>query len=164
MAETQRLTDPERANLVAYLDGELNEAEVRSLSNKITQSVTARRELESLQKTWELLDYLTRPEPANDFAQRTLSIALEQGQKGAKVTAVAGRVAIMGGRIAALIGVAALTCLIGYLATSWAWPDTTARLARDLSIAEHLDEFRELGSYEFLKLLEQSPILDEDSE
>ena len=51
-SETQRLTDAERANLVAYLDGELNEAETRALGTKLTQSVTARREIESLQKTW----------------------------------------------------------------------------------------------------------------
>jgi len=164
MAEPQRLTDLERANLVAYLDGELNEAEVRALSNKITQSVTARREIESLQKTWELLDYLHRPEPTPDLAGRTLSLAFQQGQKGAKVSAVAGRVGIVIGRVAALFGVAAATLLIGYSATRWAWPDSTARLARDLPIAEHLDEYREVGSVEYLKLIEESPIFNEDVE
>ena len=44
--EQQRLSPGERANLVAYLDRELNEAETRAITTKLTQSVTARRELE----------------------------------------------------------------------------------------------------------------------
>ena len=164
MAETQRLTDLERASLVAYLDGELNEVEVRTLGNKITQSVTARREIAALQKTWELLDYLPKPDPAPDFANRTLTLALEVGQKGAKVAAFAGQWGTIIGRIVALIGVAAITLGIGYSAIRWAWPDPTARLARDLAIAEFLDEYREIGSYEFLNLLEQSPVLNENAE
>ena len=63
-AETQRLSDQERANLVAYLDGELNQAESHALNTKLVQSVTGRREVESLQKTWELLDFLPKPEPS----------------------------------------------------------------------------------------------------
>jgi hypothetical protein len=164
MAETQRLTDLERASLVAYLDGELNEVEVRALGNKITQSVTARREIDALQKTWDLLDYLPKPDLAPDFANRTMTLALEDGQKGAKVAAIAGHWGTIGGRISALIGVAALTLMFGYVATRWIWPDPSARLARDLPIAEYLDEYREIGSYEFLKLLEQSPVLNEDAE
>ena len=35
--DRQRLNPEERANLVAYVDGELTEAEARSLSTKLTQ-------------------------------------------------------------------------------------------------------------------------------
>ena len=164
MAETQRMTDLERASLVAYLDGELNEVEVRALGNKITQSVTARREVDALQKTWDLLDYLPKPDLAPDFATRTMALALEDGQKGAKVAAFAGHWGTIGGRIAALIAVASLTLVVGYVATRWVWPDPSARLARDLPIAEYLDEYREIGTFDFLEKLEKSPILNEDAE
>ena len=39
----QRLRPEDRANLVAYVDGELTEAEARALTTKITHSATARR-------------------------------------------------------------------------------------------------------------------------
>ena len=54
--EHQRLTPFDRENLVAYLDGELDEAVSRSISTKLTASLTARRELETLEKTWEMLN------------------------------------------------------------------------------------------------------------
>ncbi len=54
-----------------------------------------------------------------------------------------------------LAGSAALG--IGYAITQWAWPNPTARLARDLSIAEHLDEYRDVDTYEFLDELVHSP-------
>ena len=46
---------------------------------------------------------------------------------------------------------------LGYAATRWAWPDPTARLSRDLPIAEHLDEYRDVGSMQFLEELADSP-------
>jgi hypothetical protein len=37
------------------------------------------------------------------------------------------------------------------------WPDPAARLAQDLSLAEHLNEYLEVGSFEFLNQLADSP-------
>jgi hypothetical protein len=45
------------------------------------------------------------------------------------------------------------------VATRWLWPDPTSRLVRDLSLAEHLDEYRDVGSFEFLHLLDEIPDL-----
>ncbi|MDB5350240.1 MAG: hypothetical protein JWN86_1487 [Planctomycetota bacterium] len=162
--EPQRLTDAERANLVAYLDGELNEAETRALGTKLTQSVTARREIESLQKTWDLLDYLPRAAPSDDFTSRTLSQVRIYESKGGRLAKVAGNAGPIAARIAVCIAVALVTLGVGYAAARWAWPDPSARLLRDLPIAEHLDEYREIGSFEFLKILDQSPAFNEDTE
>ena len=71
--EQQRLTPAERANLVAYLDGELNEAESRAIATKLSLSPTARREVEALEKTWELLEQLPRPKAPENFTERTLT-------------------------------------------------------------------------------------------
>src|SRR5581483_2477047 len=73
MPAEQRLTPTDRANLVAYLDGELNDAESRALATKLTQSATARREVEALERTWELLEYLPRPPASEQLTARTLS-------------------------------------------------------------------------------------------
>ena len=71
--EQLRLTPDERADLVAYVDGELPEAHSRLISTKLTQSATARREVEMLQKTWEMLDHLPRPQATEHFSEKTIS-------------------------------------------------------------------------------------------
>ena len=68
-----RLTPDERADLVAYVDGELPESHARTIATKLTKSATARREVEMLQKTWELLDYLPRPQVTEQFSEKTVS-------------------------------------------------------------------------------------------
>jgi anti-sigma factor RsiW len=157
MGTEQRLSQAERANLVAYLDGELNEAESRALATKLTQSVSARREVEALEKTWELLDHLSRPQASPELTARTLSQAAQVVDRDGQLVAVAGLAARHFGRILVCLGVAATMLGLGYAATRWVWPDRTARLVRDLSVAEHLDEYRDVGSFEFLKQLDESP-------
>ncbi|MBX6316007.1 MAG: hypothetical protein IRY99_24305 [Isosphaeraceae bacterium] len=164
MAPEQRLTMAERANLVAYLDGELSEDEARAIATKLTQSPTARREVEVLEKTWELLDYLPRPEASPELMTRTLTQVALQAARGDQLAAVAGQAAR---RLlqAAVCLLTALGCLgVGYAATRWLWPDPTARLVRDLPLAEHLEEYREVGSFEFLQLLDNDPNFQKDTD
>ena len=71
--EQLRLSPDERADLVAYVDGELPEGVSRSLSTKLTHSGTGRLEVEMLKKTWELLGYLPLPAAPPDFADRTVT-------------------------------------------------------------------------------------------
>ena len=68
--EQLRLTPDERADLVAFVDGELPEAHSRLISTKLTQSATARREVEMLQKTWEMLDHLPLPRRPSSLPTR----------------------------------------------------------------------------------------------
>jgi anti-sigma factor RsiW len=153
--DQQRLSIDERANLVAYLDGELNDAQARAIATKLTQSLTARKEVEALQKTWEMLDLLPRPKASEDFTARTLSVATQQGDD--RLSSAASDVArrlVMG--LAWTLASATLF-LVGYFLTSRVWPDPSARLARDLPIAESLDEYRDVGSFEFLQQLDESP-------
>src|SRR5262249_41070651 len=67
-----QLTDEDRANLVAYLDGELDAEAAQALEAKLSVDPTARAEADALKRTWELLDYLPRPEPSPSFTHRTL--------------------------------------------------------------------------------------------
>ena len=152
--DQQRLSIEERSNLVAYLDGELNDAQARAISTKLTQSLTARREVDALQKTWELLDLLPQPKASEDFTARTLSVAIHQGE---------GRMALVASDLLRRVGLglawaaaSALLFALGYFLTLRVWPNPTARLARDLPIAESLDEYRDVGSLEFLKQLDSS--------
>ena len=161
--DQQRLSPAERANLVAYLDGELGEHESRAIATKLTQSVTARREIEMLQKTWELLEHLPRPRASEAFTQRTLTEVDRLATVGDGLATAASRTL----RRAIAVGLcllASLACFgVGLALTRWVWPDPTSRLVRDLSIAEHLDEYRDVGTLEFLERLDRTPEFDDDA-
>jgi anti-sigma factor RsiW len=66
------LNDQEREDLVAYLDGELPEPLAKELEARLNIDAEARAEATALRKTWELLDFLPRPEPSAGFTNRTL--------------------------------------------------------------------------------------------
>lgn len=66
------MNEKDQADLVAYLDGELDKQTAQDLEARLTRDPRARAELEALRQTWELLDYLPRPEPSASFTHRTL--------------------------------------------------------------------------------------------
>jgi len=72
MSEPAPLNEQERADLVAYLDGELTGESARSLETKLNLNAAARAEADALRRTWELLDYLPRHQPSPSFTHRTL--------------------------------------------------------------------------------------------
>jgi len=160
--DQQRLTPNERANLVAYLDGELNEAESRAIATKLAHSPTARRELEVLEKTWELLDYLPRPNASEDFTARTLSQVMRADLEGGWLGSALRRKTEQVLRIALGTTAVGLAFVLGYALMQWAWPNPSERLKHDLPIAEHLDDYRDVGTFEFLKELVESPEFNAD--
>jgi anti-sigma factor RsiW len=162
--DQQRLTSIERANLVAYLDGELSDAESRALATTLTHSLSARRELESLKRTWELLDHLPRPTAPENFTERTLVEVQKLIAEGGQWESAFLRSAGLAARAALWVLIWSVCFVVGMALTRWAWPNPTDRLARNLSIAEHLDEYRAVGDYQFLQELANSPEFGTDRE
>jgi hypothetical protein len=152
----QRLNPEERANLAAYIDGELTEVESRAIATKLSLSLTARREVESLKKAWELLEFLPRPKASLIFSERTLSSVRALDSRACARDQSAETWLVNAGKLAVSLVVAAMALGLGFVVTRWAWPDPTARLVRDLSLAEHLEEYKEVGSFEFLEELARS--------
>jgi anti-sigma factor RsiW len=72
MADSKPLTDDDRAELVAYLDGELPADAQRRVEARLNADAAARTEADTLRRAWDLLDYLPRAEPSTDFTERTL--------------------------------------------------------------------------------------------
>jgi hypothetical protein len=72
MANSPPLSDDQRAELVAYLDGELPKPAALAVEAKLNTDSRMRAEVETLRRTWELLDHLPKPEPTPQFASRTL--------------------------------------------------------------------------------------------
>ncbi len=64
---------PEDAELIAYLDGELDLAEARAVEARLARDSAARAKVDAYKKTFDLLDFLPRTEPSPDFATKTLT-------------------------------------------------------------------------------------------
>src|SRR5436305_2407029 len=64
--------DEPQAELVAYLDGELDEHATQELEQQMGRDPQLRARADALKKTWELLDFLPQPEPTASFTSRTL--------------------------------------------------------------------------------------------
>ena len=66
------LNDDERAELVAYLDGELDEQATQAVEARIATDPDTRAELDTLKQTWGMLDYLPKADPSPNFTHRTM--------------------------------------------------------------------------------------------
>ena len=64
--------DPVEAEVVAYLDGELDAAAARRVEARIASDPKLRARAEALKRSYDLLDFLPKPEPSPAFAGRTL--------------------------------------------------------------------------------------------
>lgn len=81
------LSEEERADLVAYLDGELDEEATQVLEAKLNLDPRLRAEVEAMRQTWGLLDYLPKSEPSPSFTHRTLEkLALSKPSGGSRVS------------------------------------------------------------------------------
>lgn len=78
-ADTDPPPDPFEADLVAYLDGELDVEAARRVEARLAVDPQARARAAALQKTFDLLDCLPRPEPSPDFVRRTLERIVRVG-------------------------------------------------------------------------------------
>jgi anti-sigma factor RsiW len=73
MPDPRPLTDDDRAEIVAYLDGELDPAGRQRVESRLNRDPRARTEADTLKRAWDLLDHLPRPDPSPNFAERTLT-------------------------------------------------------------------------------------------
>ncbi len=161
MPQPMRLTETERANLVALLDRELSEADAQQLEAKIARSVSARKEVDALEKTWGMLDWLPRLEAPEDFANQTVSLIRSRQMRAERIEGRVRAAAGMAARGTAAVGSIALAALVGFLVVRFAWPDPTRQLAQDLDIVENLDAYRSIPDLGFLEDLSRLGLFSE---
>lgn len=170
MNSPQPLFDPEqRENLIAYLDGELDEAETRRIEETLARDARARREVELLTRTWELLDELPRPSASPDFVRKTLTHAT----LGEAVTVPSANGSGSGlgwkqalsrnARAVLAAGGIALAAAAGFALTYTPESPASKALLDDLPVIENLSLYREVGDVAFLKELQASGLFNESA-
>jgi anti-sigma factor RsiW len=162
MNDPQSISAEERQNLVAYLDGELEEDAARAVVAKLSQSAAYRRELEQLQRAWDLLDYLPRPQAAKTFTQQTV-----QKLQTVKMTTLLRqrrwRWAARLGWAAALLAAGIVTFLIVYHRGPKHVSEPTADDLRVLEQRDFWPQYRRIESVDFLRELDHPDLFGEES-
>jgi anti-sigma factor RsiW len=160
MSEPAPLTDEDRATLVAYLDGELDEDAARHVEARISQDPAVRAEVESMKRTWELLDYLPRAEPSPTFTHRTVSLVTAEHVAALKLRQRRRRW-LLGAGWAAAILIAALGGFVGVTLLTPREP-TDDDLVRDLRLIENRRLYEQIDGVGFLKSLDQPDLFGDD--
>jgi anti-sigma factor RsiW len=155
MADTQKLTDEERQELIAYLDGELDEETARTVEARLQRDPRARQEAEDLKKTWEMLDYLPQSRASGTFTTRTLTQLQFRRQKARKAQKLLRWVG-MAGWAAGLLVVGLLSFWLSYR------PKTPPAVAEPPPEADrpmlerrpYWDMYNKVGDVKYLRELE----------
>ncbi len=137
-------------NLVAYLDGELNERDMQELDDVLTRHPDARADVEQLRQTWDLLDVLPRPTVTEEFSAQTLAtiqVIRDDEPAAASRWPRRGLLAIVWILLLSVSGVAGVL-----LVDRWQ-PDPTDSLIARLSVLERFEAYREIGTVEFITAL-----------
>jgi anti-sigma factor RsiW len=153
MPRIPRLTAEQRAELVAYLDGELEEEDAREIEQTLSASEVARHEVEMLSRTWDLLETLPREAASAEFTAKTLqTVKVEATPASLPEWRPYARSALVAlGWLTALAG----AVLFGFSAGHRWLPQPNAPIVRDLPLLERLDTYKDVGSVEFLKELDE---------
>jgi anti-sigma factor RsiW len=156
MADRNEISSEEKADLVAFLDGEADPGLADKLEERIAHSPRVREEARALQESFALLEFLPMPKTSKDFTRRTaVFVAHGSKEKSARPTAeFSPRL-----RAAAYAAGLVLAFLAGWLAVA-AIPDPNRTLMEDLPVIERLQEYRASREIEFLRALRDQQILD----
>ena len=150
MQQHTRLTEEDRSNLVAFLDGELPDEEAQEMEAKLARSLSARKEVEALEKTWTMLDWLPRTEAPADFTDQTISRIHSQQMRAERIEGRLKWLSLLSGKAIGWAACVAAAVAIGFVGVRYVWPDPSRGLIEDLEIVDNMDLYREVPDIKFL--------------
>lgn len=167
MANSNSLNEQDRADLIAYLDGELDPRASEAVESKLHTDAKVRAEAESLRMTWDLLDYLPRPEPSPNFTHRTMSQLSLMTSTRAPVKQRRHWLQRIGWTAAVIAAVG-----IGYAVTGWAMPRKDGNLTdeqvnslvknSDARVKDRVEVYRRFNDLQFFIELDRPELFGGD--
>lgn len=150
--EPARNPAPPDDELVAYLDGELDAEGGRRVEALLATDPKLRRRLQSLERTWDLLDELDTAAVGEPFTHSTLEmVAVAAGEEIERGRSEAPRRRLK--RLAACLAIVVAAAAAGFASVALLAPDADRQLLEDLPLLARFDEYRYAESVGFLRLL-----------
>jgi anti-sigma factor RsiW len=169
--------DEPTEELVAYLDGELDPKAADSVATRLSLDPKLRSEADALQRAWDILDVLPRPQPSAAFATRTVSQVIPlPGGSGTQFLAPSGPTAATSPMIATRragagfwLGSLALILAAGvggYLGHAALVPKPTPAepSLEDVLLMKNLRLYRNVDDVEYLKKLDSPELFGDEGE
>jgi len=149
--------------LVAYLDGELDAERSLQVERRLAEDEGFRRELLQLQGVWDALDELPLAEVDESFTQTTVEMVVLSAEHEFEEEKNIARI-----RSRRWWQLGACCLAVAALASFWVTHRTLTRpnrqLLHDLPVIEDIDRYRVADSLEYLHLLKESKLFDDDEE
>jgi anti-sigma factor RsiW len=154
--------DTAESELVAYLDGELTDAQTEAVERRLSSDAEFRQRLHQLQRAWDLLDSLPRVEATEAFTQSTLEMVAVRAEadaaEGSRLTRAKRWLAISASGLGATAAVMA-----GFVFGRSLWPSPDEPLVRDMPVVERVDEYLLAENVEFLRMLQREGVFTEET-
>ena len=146
--------------LTGYLDGELDDAEAQQVERRLGEDDRYLRRMQELQKTWDALDALPRAHATDTFTKSTLELVVDE-------TSLQNRLRkrkfwTWPVRLAALAGLPLLVLASTFYLSKYYQQQPVDQLVSDLPIIEKLDQYEVIDSLEFLDILKEEGVFQND--
>ncbi len=160
----ERVDSSDQDDLVAYLDGEVDDHQRERIEQRLATDDKYRQLLVRLQSTWQLLDRLPTAQADESFTKTTIAMVATQFDAAtdqpvpAALTKEKTRRRLL--KLAALAAVA----VVGFLLV--AVPSALRQRAeiRDLPVIENAELYRFTENIEFLRMLDDANLFDDEDE
>lgn len=156
---------PLEERLVAYLDGELDDAEVREVEELLAADPKARQTLSALERAWTMLDKAAGDSVDESFTRTTLEmVSVKAAEDLAQQEAEIPRRRLR--RWLAAAGLFVACGVAGFVAVALLSPNPNRQLLEDLPVLEDLNELqhvfnREDQDLQFLRLLHEHKLFSQ---
>ena len=152
-------TEPDVELLVAYLDGEMDTQGVRQVEDRLSVEPDLREKMASLEQTWNMLGELESVPVDKELVRSTmevvtLTIEKELGDDEKKVEQRKLYDRLILAAILIMFGV------IGYQLAALVGVHVQNQLVDDVPIIRQINDYKEIGSFEFLKALSEKDVFD----
>ena len=153
----------EQAEMVAYLDGELDVEQVADVEKRLSEDHEYRLRLQQLQQAWDLLDELPRSRADDQFTRSTVEIVVVKAQDEINQL---GSLPAWRRRLPLLVGLllVAGTALTGFLLSWRAATADNRTFLEDLPVIEQVSDYRNAESLDFLRLLVKEGLFETQHE
>jgi hypothetical protein len=174
--EIEGSEDPQVTELVAYLAGELPEQDADRVEQLLQASASLRRNAETLDQTWRLLDSLEEATASGNFTQKTLASISSVSSGIDPDLAARRRWSVKDILPGSVIGRGVIWCLAGFFACSSGLllsrkarrertDPTDARILKDLDFYRQYPKLWHIPDSEFLEAISAdartSPVAEE---
>ncbi len=166
------MTDDEREELTAFLDGEGDSAARARVEARLNSEPAVRAEADALKKVWELLDTLPLPEPSPTFTSRTLDrlSAIRPVTSGSRTIPYLPAPPATSHFPWPWVAISVGGLVIGWLLTGLIGPKSPTvvkiddpLLVQELRVIDSLPLYQTVESIEYLQALDKTNRFDADS-